>query len=1058
MTLPDKRLLISGLLASVLALVFWSGSRYPDLNRKAAVGGDMGVSGLGFDVAVKGTPRDAWWKKAAVTAVNWGETNKKGMTFGLLMAAAILTVMSLVTRRGFENRLGNSLMGVLIGAPLGLCINCATPIASALHRGGARLETTLAALISSPSMNVIVVTMAMSLFPWYLWVTKVVATAVFVVVGIPLACRLVFRREAEQAAAITAGLVGKPACLPLVPELAGSPIIGSPGWWPSASWTARTFGMHLWWLGRTTVPLMILAGLLGSVMITVFPWHAIEGFNLGSGRLGILATMGGLAMLATFLPVPMAFDVVICVILFERGMPSHYVMVLLFTLGTFSVYPFMVLRRTVSLRVAAALYIGICAVGFASGVAVHFLEEWHMERQTVLITRTLVKEPQAPTPPLPPSPVPVDDEQLNAMLGSRVPSMPFYENHDGGVRIERHPFREGTGEQNTRLFTRHDGPAFGIDVPFFFSPRKFLLRSSEVNRPIASGDVHNDGWPDLLIGADHDIGGLLLFANVGGKRFVRQRVELGAFKDAMVQTAALVDLNGDGWLDIFFTTYGEGNVVVLNHQGRFDDGTIVLLSRDAGTLANAVAFGDLNRDGNLDLVIGNWTMGYKVARGTPKAAADHVLLSQGNMRYSDSTVEGPPGYTLSTLLTDFNDDGLLDLIVGNDFGPDNFYLGKGNGTLQRLLRSDNMIPATGLNTMSVTAADIDNDLRQELFLAQIAVGNNRKGMLARRIAPVDAVAEIAGEENRERLRRAVKWWPVIESLRASEDVGAVARIDDPWIRQQFTCFATTLIAMRRESREWASLLPSHCGASDYVARVFSDRYTPTPSEVAQQIPVTSTPENNLLLKAGDHGVFVDRASSLSLAITDWTWNARFADVDNDGWQDLYAATGWLRQNAWEGNMFLHNVNGATFRDDTAAAGLVDHLPTSGYTYVDLDLDGDLDIVSVPVLGPVRVFMNNSRNTHALQVELRDHIGNTCGIGSKIVIHYGPAGELHQMREIQASGGYVSFDAAVAHFGLGEHRLASRMEIRWSTGETTALDRTFDEGYRYIIHRQNRAKE
>jgi len=48
---------------------------------------------------------------------------------------------------------GSSVIGVLMGAPLGLCVNCATPAAQALHRGGARLETTLSALVSSPSLT-----------------------------------------------------------------------------------------------------------------------------------------------------------------------------------------------------------------------------------------------------------------------------------------------------------------------------------------------------------------------------------------------------------------------------------------------------------------------------------------------------------------------------------------------------------------------------------------------------------------------------------------------------------------------------------------------------------------------------------------------------------------------------------------------------------------------------------------------------------------------------------------------------------------------------------------
>ena len=190
---------------------------------------------------------------------------------------------------------------------------------------------------------------------------------------------------------------------------------------------------------------------------------------------------------------------------------------------------------------------------------------------------------------------------------------------------------------------------------------------------------------------------------------------------------------------------------------------------------------------------------------------------------------------------------------------------------------------------------------------------------------------------------------------------------------------------------------------------------------------------------------MDRAEALGVAVTDWTWNARFADLDNDGWQDLYAATGYVRSERWESNVFLRNINGTAYRNETARAGLEDYLPTSSYTYADLDLDGDLDIVSVPVLGPVRVFLNNARGTHALQIELRDLVGNSYGIGSRIVVHYGASGELHQLRELQAGGGFGSFDAAVAHFGLGSYQGVGRIDVLWSTGETTTIGGPFEAG-------------
>ena len=75
-----------------------------------------------------------------------------------------------------------------------------------------------------------------------------------------------------------------------------------------------------------------------------------------------------------------------------------------------------------------------------------------------------------------------------------------------------------------------------------------------------------------------------------------------------------------------------------------------------------------------------------------------------------------------------------------------------------------------------------------------------------------------------------------------------------------------------------------------------------------------------------------------------------------------------------------------------------------------------------------------------------------GIGAKITIFYGENNALHQMRELKASGGYMSFDAPIAHFGLGRYQQINRISIRWSTGETTLLDGVFKAAKRYRISR------
>ena len=65
--------------------------------------------------------------------------------------------------------------------------------------------------------------------------------------------------------------------------------------------------------------------------------------------------------------------------------------------------------------------------------------------------------------------------------------------------------------------------------------------------------------------------------------------------------------------------------------------------------------------------------------------------------------------------------------------------------------------------------------------------------------------------------------------------------------------------------------------------------------------------------------------------------------------------------------------------------MTDFRATGGYSYIDFDGDGDLDIVSIPVNGPIRMFVNNTVSGNSIMFELRDTDGNRFGIGSKIII-------------------------------------------------------------------------
>ena len=347
----DKRLPMAILALILTALVFWSGSRYPALNEKAALGADNGTTGLAFDQVVEVFPSATVASRIIGHAVNWAYTNRQGMAFGIIFAALILTMLQLTTRRAFEGRFANTLLGVAMGAPLGVCVNCAVPVAVGVHRGGGKLETTLATLFSSPTLNILVLSMTFALFPLWLAGLKLGLTLLFILFLIPLVLHLLYRDGTPTQVGLNEMVLS--ASLPpklKVREPEDNQLLQALSWGGALFWVVREALYNLWFIIRTTLPLMALAGLLGAVVIALVPWQTVLDFALPEAGWLFFVTLTVLALLGTFLPVPIAFDIVICSVLLSAGLDPAYVAVLLITLGLFSVYPMLQLGRLVSWR------------------------------------------------------------------------------------------------------------------------------------------------------------------------------------------------------------------------------------------------------------------------------------------------------------------------------------------------------------------------------------------------------------------------------------------------------------------------------------------------------------------------------------------------------------------------------------------------------------------------------------------------------------------------------------------------------------------------------------
>jgi len=189
-----------------------------------------------------------------------------------------------------------------------------------------------------------------------------------------------------------------------------------------------------------------------------------------------------------------------------------------------------------------------------------------------------------------------------------------------------------------------------------------------------------------------------------------------------------------------------------------------------------------------------------------------------------------------------------------------------------------------------------------------------------------------------------------------------------------------------------------------------------------------------------------------LEVGGWSWDAKIADFDNDGAQDVYIVNGtWVPNEVSPSNLFFHNDGEGSFSEASASFGLEDYLMTAAATVFDMDGDGDLDLLTHPVNGPLVLFRNGSQTGYSILFEFEDHLGNRDGIGARLVLT-DANGEV-QSREIQLGGGFMSFDAPQVHFGLGDQTSASKLQIFWPDGGDSVITGPLPAGQRYRITRR-----
>ncbi len=547
------------------------------------------------------------------------------------------------------------------------------------------------------------------------------------------------------------------------------------------------------------------------------------------------------------------------------------------------------------------------------------------------------------------------------------------------------------------------GINFSNDIKYSATQNPYTNHGFYNGGGIAVGDINNDGLPDLFFSSNQ--GQNKLYLNKGNFQFEDITVSARLNVEGLWSTGAtFVDINGDGLLDLYVCRSFDYKAGMRGNQLYINNGNLTFTERaadfgleDQGISTQAVFF-DYDNDGDLDCyLLTNSSraagVGYDLIKDQRLLRRDSVggnkLFRNDRGHFTDVTNQAgiyssSIGFGLGVTVADINKDGWPDIYVSNDFFErDYLYINNHDGTFTESL--EKYIGELSMFSMGADIADINNDGYPEIFVTDMLPEN----------------------ESRIKTKTNFENW---DKYQADLKGGYY---------QQFT---RNVLQLNRG--------PFFDKNKDKAEYFFS--------EIGRM--------------AGVHA-------------SDWSWGALIADLDNDGFKDIFVANGMYKdvtdqdfiQSLRKGEIrnikqavdslsstplakfAFHNNGDLTFTKKATDWGLTEKNFSNGSVYVDLDNDGDLDLVTNNINSEASVYRNNAEKLFPenkfLKVTLQGDGMNRYGLGAKVTIYHD--GQMNYQEEMPPRGFQSCVDTRL-NFGLGKTKKIDSVTVNWPDGKLSVL--------------------